>query len=48
MLKGVPAKKIASDLKRRALPEGKRISKDGNVYYEHRMEKSDKDQRRKI
>jgi uncharacterized repeat protein (TIGR03833 family) len=48
MLKGRTDKEISSDLKRKALPEGKRISKDGNVYYERRPEKSDKDGRRQI
>lgn len=42
---------IAKDRKRKALPVGKRISEDGNVYYERRANRSDVndyDRRRKF
>ena len=32
----------SKDDKRIALPPGKRISKNGNIYYEHRKNRSDK------
>lgn len=35
---------IKSDAKRQALPAGRRISKDGNVYYEKRSNRADKSQ----
>lgn len=34
--------KLSRDLKRQALPPGRRISKAGNVYYERRANRSDK------
>lgn len=33
--------KLKADKKRKALPPGKRISKNGNVYYEYRKNRSD-------
>ncbi len=32
---------LAADYKRKAKPAGKRISKNGNVYYENRANRSD-------
>jgi hypothetical protein len=34
--------KLSRDLKKRALPPGRRVSKAGNVYYERRANRSDK------
>jgi len=36
------------DKKRKALHPGKRISRNGNIYYEYRANESDLDRRRKI
>ena len=35
-------KSIKADRKRNALPPGKRLSKNGKEYYEHRQNRSDK------
>jgi len=39
--KGNLSKNLVKDLKFMALPPGKRISKEGNVYYEYRPNRSD-------
>ena len=36
------------DKKRVALKPGKRLSKEGNIYWENRKNRSDKDQRKKL
>ena len=41
--KGRSAKEIMNDAEREALPAGKRISAQGNVYYEHRPDHADAD-----
>jgi hypothetical protein len=48
LLKGENPKHIEKDLQRKAKHAGKRISKDGNVYYEYRRSKSDIDRRIKL
>ena len=40
---GTKSRNIKRDLQKKALPMGKRISKDGNVYYENRANRSDVD-----
>jgi hypothetical protein len=47
-LVGREQREISSDLQRKALPAGKRISKTGKVYYENRPNRTDSDRRRKI
>jgi antirestriction protein len=41
-LKNLTGTNIRIDMKRTALPKGKRISKDGNVYYEYRDDHTDR------
>ena len=41
-LKGITGTNIPRDAKRTALPRGKRISKDGNTYYESRDNRTDR------
>lgn len=46
--KGTSAKNLAKDASRKADPPGKRTSKDGNVYYEYRSNKTDINQKLKL
>lgn len=46
--KGRSNRSISQDLKTKAKPAGRRVSEDGNVYYEYRPSKSDSDRRSKI
>lgn len=46
--KKTPKRSIELDKKYKALPPGKRISKDGNIYYETRPNRSDMDRRKKL
>ena len=39
---------VVWDLRKTALEPGKRISKRGNIYYEYRRNRSDKDPRKRI
>lgn len=41
-LKGISETNLVSDSKRKGLPPGKRVSPDGNVYYEYRDSMSDR------
>jgi hypothetical protein len=43
---GRPYENVLRDSKRRALKPGKRLSKDGNTYYEYRVNRSDKQRHR--
>ena len=45
---GTKSRNIKRDLEKQALPKGKRISKDGNVYYESRANRSDIDPKQKF
>lgn len=39
---------IAADKKKKAKKPGKRVSKSGRVYYEHRENRADKDLRKRL